>query len=118
MSLTALEATSLETVLKTWRDNGATLALCLKRLPKGVVDGVQFATEPVGGMVDVQWLSQSDPGGAAKLVSVSGDGALIKYTISKFERTVEPARVRNISDRMTASTASGTRAAASASARQ
>ena len=54
MSLTAHEATSLDTALKSLRGIGVLLSLYLKRLPKDVVDGVQFATEPVGDMVDVQ----------------------------------------------------------------
>ena len=40
MSLTAHEATSLDTALKSLRGIGVLLSLYLKRLPKDVVDGV------------------------------------------------------------------------------
>ena len=115
MSLTAQEATSLDTALKSLRGFGV-LSLYFKRPPKDVVDGVQFVTEPVGDMVDVQSFGVQDPGGAAQLVSVSERGARVKYTISKLAAVVEPARVRNASNRMMAPAAAGTRSATSASA--
>ena len=104
MSLTAHEATSLDTALKSLRGIGVLLSLYLKRLPKDVVDGVQFATEPVGDMVDVQPLplGSSDLGGQARLVSVSERGAHAKCTISQREQVAEPTRVRDMSNQMAA----------------
>jgi hypothetical protein len=104
MSLTAHEATSLDTALKSLRGIGVLLSLYLKRLPKDVVDGVQFATEPVGDMVDVQPLplGSSDLGGQARLVSVSERGAHVKCTISQREQVAEPTRVRDMSNQMAA----------------